>query len=178
MVPLKNHGAVELNGGGELGASLLLTSYLEVELLKVKMAVCEMWAHPKPMGQGKGLPVVRFSLLDVGMEGAKLAERLLLMPACLLLPGKVERLTRILPALVGAPGPQAGLAEARDVEGMGLYPAGVKAFPDRLLQECDPLGEVPRERMPTAQARRDHPGPVVVTGSWCTLRLASNRALS
>jgi hypothetical protein len=38
----------------------------------------------------------------MGMDSAKLVQREGLVPACLLLPGQVERLARVLPGLLAA----------------------------------------------------------------------------
>jgi hypothetical protein len=62
-------------------------------------------AHAQLLGQGEGLLVVGFGLLDiggigVGLDGAKLVQRVRLIPAFLVLPGQVERLARVLPGLL------------------------------------------------------------------------------
>ena len=64
-------------------------------------------AHAEFVGQGQGLLVVGFGLRDiggdgVGLDGAKLVQRKRLGPACLLLPGQVERLAGVLPSLLTA----------------------------------------------------------------------------
>jgi hypothetical protein len=38
----------------------------------------------------------------VGLDNAKLMQRAHLVPACLLLPGQVERLARVLPGFIAA----------------------------------------------------------------------------
>jgi hypothetical protein len=40
--------------------------------------------------------------IGVGMDNAKLVQRPRLVPACLLLPGQIERLARVLPSLLAA----------------------------------------------------------------------------
>ena len=69
------------------------------------MAVGLSGRMPSSVGQGQGLLVVDFGLLDVGrggvgIDGAKLVQRERLVPACLVLSGQVERLAGVLPGLL------------------------------------------------------------------------------
>ena len=64
-------------------------------------------AHAECLGQGQSLPIMSFGLRDlggsgVGIDHAKLVQRVCLVPACLLLSGQVEGLTRVLPGLLAA----------------------------------------------------------------------------
>jgi hypothetical protein len=73
-------------------------------------------AHTQFLGQGQGLPVVGFGLSDiggvgVGMDDTKLVQRQRLVSTCLLLPGQVERLARVLPGLLAASRQTTDLAE-------------------------------------------------------------------
>jgi hypothetical protein len=52
--------------------------------------------------------------VGVGMDGAKLVQRARLVPACLLLPGQVERLVRVLPGFIAASRQTTDLAEPRN----------------------------------------------------------------
>ena len=63
------------------------------------MAVGLERAHAELLGQGQGLLVVGFGLRDiggigVGLDDAKLVQRVRLVPTFLVLPGQVERLAR------------------------------------------------------------------------------------
>ena len=125
-------------------------------------------AHAELLGQGEGLLVVGFGLrgiwgIGVGMDDAKLVQREGLVPACLVLPGQVERLVRVLPGLLAASRQPTDLAEpcvTRDVP--AARPCGY--FADRLLQQRAPLREAPLERRGRAQARHDHSQIVPVAG--------------
>ena len=52
------HGAVQRNGGGQLGSGLLRASRLSIQGAKAKVAVRQEGAHPQFLGQGEGLLVV------------------------------------------------------------------------------------------------------------------------
>ena len=124
------------------------------------MAVGHERAHAEFLGQGQGLLVVGFGLRDirrvgVGMDNAKLVQRTRLVPACLLLPGQVERLARVLPGLLAASRQTTDLAEPCEPGGLTCQPARADTFTDRLLQQRAPLREAPLERRGIAQARRD-----------------------
>ena len=82
-------------------------------------------AHAQLLGQGEGLLVVGFGLRDiggigVGLDNAKLVQCERLVPACLLLPGQVERLARVLPGLLAVSRQTTDLAEPCDPVGMTL----------------------------------------------------------
>ena len=133
------------------------------------MAVGQERAHAEFLGQGQGLLVVGFSLrgiggVGVGMDDAKLVQRVRLVPAFLLLPGQVERLARVLPGLRAASRQTTDLAEPCDPVGMTLQPAHAETFTDRLLQQRVPLREAPLERIGRAQARRGRPPQLPVAG--------------
>jgi len=73
-------------------------------------------AHAQLLGQGEGLLVAGFGLRAIGrvsvsMDDAKLVQRDCLVPACLLLPGQVEGLTRVLPGLLATSRQTTDLAE-------------------------------------------------------------------
>jgi hypothetical protein len=53
----------------------------------------------------------------VGLDDAKLVQRERLVPACLPLPGQVERLARVLPGLLAASRQTTDLAEPRNPVG-------------------------------------------------------------
>ena len=79
--------------------------------------------HTEVRGQGEGLLVMRFGLCGirgtgVGIDNAKLVQRQRLVPACLLLPGQVECLERVLPGLIVASRQTPDLTEPCDVEGL------------------------------------------------------------
>src|SRR5512134_1836604 len=93
--------------------------------------------------------------IGVGMDDAKLAQRVRLAPTFLLLPGQVERLVRVLPGLLAVSRQTADLAEPGDAEGMTSQPACADTFPACLLQQRAALCQVPLERSGIAQARQD-----------------------
>jgi hypothetical protein len=108
-------------------------------------------AHAQCLGQDQGLLVVGFGLrgiwgIGVGMDGAKLVQRVRLVPACLLLPGQVERLARVLPGLLAASRQTTDLAEPCDPVGKTEQPARAETFADPLLQQRAPLREASLER--------------------------------
>jgi hypothetical protein len=80
-------------------------------------------SHAKFLGQGQGLLVMGFRLFDIerigaGVDGAKLVQRMRLVPACLLLPGQVERLTCVLPGLIAASRQTTGFTEPHNPLGL------------------------------------------------------------
>jgi hypothetical protein len=101
------HGPVEVNGSGQGDAGLLAPAGLVVQPTQPQVAVGLQRAHAQLFSQGEGLPVVGFGLCDiggggVGLDDAKLVQRLHLASAFLLLPGQVERLAGVLPGLLAA----------------------------------------------------------------------------
>jgi hypothetical protein len=95
------HGTVQVDSGGQDGAGLRTTASLAVQLAHPEVAVGYERAHAEYLGQGQCLLVVGFSLHDigrvgVGLDDAKLVQRLRLEPASLPLPGQVERLAGLL----------------------------------------------------------------------------------
>jgi hypothetical protein len=89
------------------------------------------------------------------MDDAKLMQGAGLLPACLLLPGQVERLARVLPGLIAVSHQPTDLAEPGDQAGKSYQRARADTFADRLFQQCAPLSEAPLERRGIAQARCD-----------------------
>ena len=59
------HGAVQLDGGGQGGASLLLLTDRGIQWAEAPVAVGLERAHAQLSGQGEGLPVVDLGLLDL-----------------------------------------------------------------------------------------------------------------
>src|SRR5207237_382639 len=78
-----------------------------------------------------------------------------LVPACLLLPGQVERLAGVLPGFLAAPYQPTDLAEPGDPIGQTSHYTGADICADRLLQQRPSLREAPLERQGVAQGRRD-----------------------
>src|SRR4029450_8547823 len=98
------------------------------------------------------------------LDNAKLVQRKGLVPACLVLPGQVERLTRVLPGLLAMSRQPTDLAEPCDPAGLLSHRARADTLTDRLLQQRVPLRQVPLERSGIAQARRDRLQPGSVAG--------------
>ena len=141
------------------------TAGLAVQPAQPVVAVGHERAHAQFLGQGQGLLVVGFGLrgiggIGVGMDDAKLVQRVRLVPAFLVLPGQVERLAGVLPGLLAVSRQTTDLAEPCDPVGMTLQRARADTFADRLLQQRAPLREAPLERRGIAQARRDRSQPV------------------
>ena len=154
------HGAVQVDGHGQGGAGLLPLAGGGVQGAQPEVAVGHERAHAEFVGQGQGLLVVGFGLrgvggIGVGLDGAKLVQRVRLASALLLLPGQVERLACVLPGLLAASRQTTDLAEPGDSVGMTLQPTRTDTFADRLLQQCAPLREAPLERIGTTQTRPD-----------------------
>ena len=101
----------------------------------------------------------------MGLDDAKLVQRERLVPACLLLPGQVERLAGVLPGLLAVSRQTTDLAEPCDPEGLIWQRARADTFADPLLQQRAPLREASLERRGIAQARRD----------TCTTRIGYRR---
>src|SRR5215510_8372573 len=125
-------------------------------------------AHTKFVSEGQGLLVVGFSLrgiggIGVGMDDAKLVQRVRLVPAFLELPGQVKRLAGVLPGLLAVACQTTDLAEPYDPEGY-LPRARAETFASRLLQQRAPLCKALLERSGSAQARHDPAPPVAVAG--------------
>ena len=133
------------------------------------MAVGLERAHAEFLGQGEGLAVVGFGLrgirgFGVGVDNAKLMQRVCLLPACLLLPGQVERLAGVLPGLRAASRQTADLTELRDPAGMTVQRTRAESDADRLLQQRTPLREAPLQRSGITQVRRDRVQPEPIAG--------------
>jgi hypothetical protein len=84
-------------------------------------------AHAELVGESEGLPVVGFSLrgigrVGVGLDDAKLVQRVRLLAAFLLLPSQVKRPVGVLPDLLAVSRQTADLAEPR--EPAGSLPCG------------------------------------------------------
>src|SRR5206468_6671736 len=131
---------------------------LAIQPAQPEVAVGMERAHTQCLGQG--LLVVGFGLrgiqgIGVGVDNTKLVQCARLVPACLLLPGQVERLAGVLPGLLAASRQTTDLAEPRDPAGMIYQPARADIFADRLLHKRAPLSEAPLERIGRAQARHD-----------------------
>src|SRR5262249_19791 len=96
------------------------------------------------------------------MEGAKLVQRVRLVPTCLLLSGEGERLAGVLPSLLGASRQETDRTEPYDPQRIPPPRTRVDTFTDRLLQQRAPLLKASLERRGSAQARceRSHPVPV------------------
>ena len=95
------HGMVEVDGRCQFHAGLLPLACLGIQGAETVVAVRLEGAHTQFFGQGEGLLVVGFSLRDIkgvgmGMDSAKLVQRVRLVPAFLELPSQVERLTCVL----------------------------------------------------------------------------------
>src|SRR5215468_12069866 len=98
----------------------------------------------------------------MGMDSAKLGERERLVPACLLLPGQVERLAGVLPGLLAASCKSTDLAEPGDPAGMTFEGTRADRDADPLLQPGAPFHQASLERRGKAQTRHDRwqPGPL------------------
>src|SRR5918992_5577181 len=125
--------------------------------------------HTKFMRQIEGLLVVGSCLrgisgVSVGIENTKLVQRDCLVPTCLLLPGHVDSLTRVLPGLLATSRQTTDLAEPCDEEGMIARRIRAETFADRLLQQRPPLREASLERRGIAKARREPWQLVAVPG--------------
>ena len=71
------HGTVELDGSRKCSTGPLSPAYPGIQRAEAMVAVRLEWAHAQLVGQGEGLVVVGFGLLDiggvgVGTDGAKL----------------------------------------------------------------------------------------------------------
>ena len=112
---------------------------LVVQPAQPMVAVGHKRAHAQLLGQGQGLLVVCFGLLGiggigVGMDSAKLVQRMRLVSVFLLLPGQVERLARVLPCLIAASRQTTDLAEPCDPVGLISQLARADTFSEGVSQ--------------------------------------------
>ena len=133
------------------------------------MAVGLERTHAQLLGQGQGLLVVGFGLLGiggigVGMDDAKLVQRVRLVPAFPELPGQGERLAGVLPGLLAVSRQTTHLAELRDPVGMPSQRARAETSLIASSSSALPLREAPLERIGIAQARRNRSQLVPVAG--------------
>jgi hypothetical protein len=110
------HSVVQRYGGRQRRVRLLPLASCHVQGTETQVTVGLERVHAECLGQGLALLVVGFSLcgiggIGVGMDNAKLVQRERLVPTCLLLPGQVERLVRVLPGFLAASRPTTDLAE-------------------------------------------------------------------
>ena len=87
------HGAVQLDSSGKLGACLLWTAYPIIQDTETAVAVGQEWTHAQFVGQGKGLAVEGFGLLDLRgvtlrSDLAEEAQGICLVAALLVLAGE------------------------------------------------------------------------------------------
>ena len=70
------HGAIHLDGSGQLSAGLLPLAGLGIQRAQAEVAVGQERAHAEFLGQGEGLPVVMCGRLDLrgGLMGGDLPE--------------------------------------------------------------------------------------------------------
>src|SRR5262249_33906910 len=142
---------------------------LRIEGAKAEVAIGLERAHAEFLSQGESLLVIGFSLLSirgvgVGLNDAKLAERERLEPALAVPLGQVERLACVLPSLLIVPLEETDRAEPCEIEGLRVQSAHAATFPERLLQERAPLGEVARKRQRIAEGSRGRSSDVPVVG--------------
>ena len=83
--------------------------------------------------------------IGVGIDHTKLVQRQRLVPACLLLPGQVKRLTGGLPGLFAVSRQPTDLAEPHPMD--STTRACAETCADRLLQQRTPLREASLERI-------------------------------
>ena len=112
------------------------------------MAVGLERAHAEFLGQGEGLLVMGFGLLDLrrvtrAPQSRQEAQGIRLVARVPCAAGQVERLARRVPGLLRGP-PATGLAEPCDDGGPDCASRSVAdGFADRLLQQRRGLGDAP-----------------------------------
>src|SRR5262249_16932021 len=99
------HSAVEVDGRSQGGTRLCPPTSLRIQGAETPVAVGHEWTHTEFLSQGQGLLVVGFGLHNigeggVGIDNAKLVQRVRLVGTLFVLPGQVERLARVLPGLL------------------------------------------------------------------------------
>ena len=102
--------------------------------------------------------------ISVGLDDAKLVQRLRLVSTLSVLPGQVKRLVCVQPGLLAASRQTTELAEPRDRVYMIWQRTRAGIFADPLLNKRTPLRQASPERRGIAQARRDRPKPGPVAG--------------
>ena len=149
------HGAVQLDGSGQLGAGLLPLARLGVQRAEAEVAVGQERAHAQLLGQGYGLLVGGCGRLD--LRGSALRGDLAEEPQGL---GLVGPLLGVAGACQGTLGKlvcllQAAGQEIRFAEMGG--PERIQAYGSRgsqlygLLEQWQGLGEAARQRIGIAQ---------------------------
>jgi hypothetical protein len=98
---------------------MLLLADRGIQSAEAPVAVGLERAHAEFVGQGEGLEVVGLGLLSiggisVGIDNAKLVQRVRLVSACLLLPSQVKRLAGVPPGLLAASRQPTDLTEPGD----------------------------------------------------------------
>ena len=115
------HGTVQLDGRGQLGASLLLLADRGIQRAKAAVAVGLERAHAEFLGQGEGLLVVGFGLLALRRLAlrrnlAEEAQGIRLVAAFLVLTGKRQRALGEGVRLLQAAGQQLRLPQGETTE--------------------------------------------------------------
>jgi hypothetical protein len=138
------HTSVHFDSRRQYSTGLLSPVDLGIECAEAQVTVRLERAHAEFLSQDESLLVVGFGLRDirgicVGMDGAKLVERVRLVPTFLELPGHVKRLAGALPGLLAVARQTTDLAELCDPEGLMLPSACANIFADGFLQQRAPL---------------------------------------
>src|SRR5262245_21917550 len=139
---------------------LLLAADAPIEPTEAEVAVRDEGAHAARLRQRQRLPVSLLGLLHIGRtrssEGCGHGEqRTSLLTTRFLLSGQVERLDRVLPSLVEASCDEIDGAQSSGELDLKASPTSLENFPERLLQECEALGEAAHARVCLTQCPSD-----------------------
>src|SRR5215467_13980290 len=140
------HRLVQREGCRQLAVGALRLPDRGSEQAQAPVAVGLERAQAQGFGQRQGLLVVgggwrHLGGIGGGLDSTKLVQRLRLMAPLLILPRQGQGLASMLPGVVVASSEKASLAEPRAMVRMRVQGARADILPERLLQECTPLGE-------------------------------------
>jgi hypothetical protein len=142
------HVTVQLDSRGQLGASLLPLSYLDVQRAETEVAVRLEWTHAEILGQGEGLAVVGFGLFNLWRLASRRnvveeAQGIRLVAAFLMCAGERQHPLGEGVRLFQAASQQIRLPQGETTERLEVYASCRSTLLQRLREQWHGVGNAP-----------------------------------